>query len=158
MFPNWQGNASPTHFNRQYPQAPQQWGNRLPGPPVMGAPVQSAQWDHRYPPQNAQPPYPGKFLFMPIEIFLSSFSTFSLNLIVDIFVSTGNQVQPPQWAGMNQSPMGNAPNAIRPPQRGPIPGKNIPGGMPPPQAAKTQVAPFPSASPAKRDIVFPSTS
>lgn len=67
-------------------------------------------------------------------------------------------MQPPQWASMNQSPMGNAPNAIRPPQRGPIPGKNIPGGMPPPQASKTQVAPFPSASPAKRDIVFPSAS
>ena len=68
-------------------------------------------------------------------------------------------MQPPQWTGMNQSPMGNVPNAIRPPPgRGPIPGKNIPGTMPPPQVAKPQVAPFPSASPAKRDIVFPSKS
>lgn len=74
-----------------------------------------------------------------------------------IFFLLGNQVQPPQWTGMNQSPMGNVPNAIRPPPgRGQIPGKNIPGTMPPPQSAKPQVAPFPSASPAKRDIVFPS--
>lgn len=76
--------------------------------------------------------------------------------MICFFHSKGNQVQQPQWAGMNQPPMSNAPNAIRPPQRGPIPGKSIPGGMPPPQATKTQVAPFPSASPAKRDIVFPS--
>lgn len=28
----------------------------------MGAPVQNAQWEqHRYPPQSAQPPYPGEF-------------------------------------------------------------------------------------------------
>lgn len=63
LYPNWQANASPSHYNRQYPQAPQQWSNqRLPGPPVMGAPVQNAQWEqHRYPPQSAQPPYPGEF-------------------------------------------------------------------------------------------------
>lgn len=57
---------------------------------------------------------------------------------------------------MNQSAMGNVPNAIRPPQRGQMPGKSMPGNMPPPQVAKPQVAPFPSAAPAKRDIVFPS--
>lgn len=63
LYPNWQAGASPSHYNRQYPQGPQQWGNqRLPGPPVMGAPVQNAQWEqHRYPPQSAQPPYPGEF-------------------------------------------------------------------------------------------------
>lgn len=53
---------------------------------------------------------------------------------------------------MNQ-PMGNVPNAIRPPQRGPMPGKNM--NMPPPQGHKG-ILPFPGASPIKRDISFPS--
>lgn len=69
LYPSWPAaGGSPGHYNRQYP--PQQWGNqRIPGPPVgMGAvpgpPVQNAaaQWEpHRYPQQNAQPPYPGEF-------------------------------------------------------------------------------------------------
>lgn len=58
---------------------------------------------------------------------------------------------------MNQPSMGNVPNAIRPPQRHPMPGKNM--GMPPPpqaQHAKPTVQPFPGTAAAKRDIVFPS--
>lgn len=59
---------------------------------------------------------------------------------------------PPQWSNLNQS-MSNVPNAIRPTQRSSIPGKNM--NMPPPQTVK-QIQPFSGASPAKRDIIFPS--
>lgn len=58
--PNWQNNAN-QHYGRQYPQAPQQWNQRMPLPPAMGSPVQGQQWnqEHRYPPQNAQAPFQG---------------------------------------------------------------------------------------------------
>ncbi|XP_037039675.1 trithorax group protein osa isoform X4 [Bradysia coprophila] len=131
VYGGWQSSAGgpPGQYNRgQYPPQP--------GPqqwnPGQRPPGQPGQWEHnRYPPQNQQQPYP------PVQ--------------------QGSQ---PQWGNLGQptvtGPPGPPGAPMRPQQRG---GK--PFNMPPPPTGSVKQAPTPfptSATPAKRDIVFPPDS
>lgn len=125
-------NATPQHYNRsQFPPQAPQWANqRMPGP---GYP----QWNEQVSGRSPENRIPNEG-----ENKMRIFS---------------QQVQPPPPHQWNQPAMGNVSgNAIRPPQRHPVPGKQM--TMVPPQAQhqKPGSQPFPGTSIAKRDIVFPS--
>ncbi|KAJ6621055.1 Trithorax group protein osa, partial [Pseudolycoriella hygida] len=132
VYGGWQnssGGGPPGQYNRgQYPPQP---GPQQWNTGQRPPGAQPGQWEHnRYPPQNQQQPYP------PVQ--------------------QGSQ---PQWANLGQPPVSGPPGPpapMRPQQRG---GK--PFNMPPPPtgSVKQPPTPFPTtATPAKRDIVFPPDS